>query len=212
MLYKRIIHHSTGPQRKNHAVWAACGQLGRFTQLEADPDLGPPLMHAWMLSQILMCFWCYFSFSINFIWFIHFILFPFALFFLFSTAKLQAIRNRHNTWFCNSRCMLQMPDIFWLEVRTATDWFEAVARVFCCSISWSLKFVSFAQAQCPATDDTDLDVDAQINRLEEARWAIEKSFLLAWSSKSIQCTYRTSQIEQSNELWRHVRDIDWLFV
>lgn len=49
----------------------------QFTQLEADPDLGPPLMH----------------------------------------------------------------------VRTATDWFEA---------------------QCPATDDTDLDVDAQINRLEEA--------------------------------------------
>lgn len=106
------------------------------------------------------------------------------------------------------RCLI----FFDLEVRTATDWFEAVARVFCCSISWSLKFVSFAQAQCPATDDTDLDVDAQINRLEEARWAIEKSFLLAWSSKSIQCTYRTSQIEQSNELWRHVRDIDWLFV
>eukprot|EP00434_Breviolum_minutum_P012464 symbB.v1.2.010980.t1/scaffold725.1/size168906/6 len=34
-----------------------------------------------------------------------------------------------------------------MHVRTATDWFEA---------------------QCPATDDTDLDVDAQINRLEEA--------------------------------------------
>lgn len=66
------------------------------------------------------------------------------------------------------------------EVRTATDWFEAVARIFCCSISWSLKFVSFAQAQCPATDDTDLDVDAQVARLEEAQWAIEKmSFLLA---------------------------------
>ena len=64
-------------------------------------------------------------------------------------------------------------------MRTATDWFEAAARIFCCSISWSLKFVSFAQAQCPATDDTDLDVDAQINRLEEAQWAVEKSFLLA---------------------------------
>eukprot|EP00913_Durusdinium_trenchii_P024490 g22991.t1 len=49
----------------------------QFTQLEADPDLGPPLMH----------------------------------------------------------------------VRTATDWFEA---------------------QCPATDETDLDVDAQVALLEEA--------------------------------------------
>lgn len=49
----------------------------QFTQLEADPELGPPLMH----------------------------------------------------------------------VRTATDWFEA---------------------QCPATDDTDLDVEAQIARLQEA--------------------------------------------
>lgn len=112
---KELSITARGLNEKNPAVWAACGSLGRFTQLEADPDLGPPLMHAWMLSQILRCFWFYFSFSINFIWFIHFSLFPFALFLLFSTAKLQAIHNMHNTWFCNSRCMLQMPDIFWFR-------------------------------------------------------------------------------------------------
>ncbi len=58
-----------------------------------------------------------------------------------------------------------------------------------------------AQAQCPATDDTDLDVDAQIARLEEAQCYGEEFFVglrCSISSKSLH-TKKTSQIQQSNE-------------
>lgn len=66
------------------------------------------------------------------------------------------------------------------QVRTATDWFEAAHLKFPVLL-FSILHQPFLrkvvllkgfllQAQCPATDETDLDVEAQIARLEEEQW------------------------------------------